>query len=70
MADLKLTDYVPYSCRHTYADIQKRRNIAPEIMMEIMGHADYSTTVERYQTTTAEDVVRICSAVEGLERPK
>lgn len=70
MADLNLTGYVPYSCRHTYADIQKRRNIAPEIMMEIMGHEDYSTTVERYQTTTAEDIARICSAVDGLERPK
>ena len=70
MASLELTEYVPYSCRHTYADIQKRRNIAPEIMMEIMGHEDYSTTVERYQTTTAEDIARICSAVEGLERPK
>ena len=70
MTNLNLTGYVPYSCRHTYADIQKRRNIAPEIMMEIMGHEDYSTTVERYQTTTAEDIARICSAVEGLERPK
>lgn len=70
MADLNLTGYVPYSCRHTYADIQKRRNIAPEIMMEIMGHEDYSTTVERYQTTTEDDISRICSAVNGMERPE
>lgn len=70
MSELRLSGYVPYSCRHTYADIQKRRNISPEIMMEIMGHEDYSTTVERYQTTTAEDIARICSAVNGLERPK
>ena len=69
MADLNLTGYIPYSCRHTYADLQKRRNISPEIMMEIMGHENYSTTVERYQTTTDDDIVRICSAVDGLERP-
>ena len=70
MAGLKLSGYVPYSCRHTYADMQKRRNISPEIMMEIMGHEDYSTTVERYQTTTEEDIARICAAVNGMERPK
>lgn len=69
MNDLNLTGYVPYSCRHTYADLQKRRNISPEIMMEIMGHEDYSTTVERYQTTTSDDILRICQAVDGLARP-
>lgn len=69
MASLKLEGYVPYSCRHTYADLQKRRNIAPELMMEIMGHEDYSTTVERYQTTTSDDILRICQAVDGFSRP-
>lgn len=58
-----------YSCRHTYADLQKRRQVAPEIMMEIMGHTDYGTTVERYHTTTDEDITRICAAADGFERP-
>lgn len=69
MESLKLDGFVPYSCHHTYADLQKRRNIAPEIMMEIMGHEDYSTAVERYQTTTCDDILRICQAVDGLSRP-
>ena len=69
MEELGLIGYVPYSCRHTYADIQKRRNVDPELQMRIMGHADYSTTVERYQTTTDEDIARICSAVDGIMRP-
>jgi len=70
MEDLSLSGHTPYSCRHTYADIQKRRRIDPEIMMEIMGHEDYATTVEHYQTTTDEDLDRIFSAVDGISRPK
>ena len=70
MAELELSDHTPYSCRHTYADIQKRRKVAPEIMMEIMGHEDYATTVEHYHTTTDEDLDRIFKAVEGITRPK
>lgn len=70
MEQLGLSGHTPYSCRHTYADIQKRRKINPEIMMEIMGHEDYATTVEHYQTTTDEDLDRIFSAVDGISRPK
>lgn len=70
MKELSLSGRTPYSCRHTYADIQKRRNIDPEIMMEIMGHEDFSTTVEFYHTTTDEDLDRIFSAVDGIIRPK
>lgn len=66
---LGLQNHTPYSCRHTYADLQKRRHVPPEIMMEIMGHEDYATTVEKYQTTTEEDIALICAAADGLERP-
>lgn len=59
----------PYTCRHTYSNLQKRRGTDPELMMEIMGHKDYSTTVERYHTTTAEDLKSILKAVEGFARP-
>lgn len=69
MERLCLNGYVPYSCRHTYADLLKRRQINALIVKEILGHRDYSTTVERYQTTTDEDVTHICVAVDDLERP-
>ena len=69
MERLGLHGYTPYSARHCYADLQKRKQVAPEIMMEIMGHRDYATTVEKYQTTTDEDIVRICAAADGFERP-
>lgn len=70
MGRLGFLGHTPYSCRHTYADLQKRKQVPPEIMMEIMGHKDYSTTVERYQTTAYEDIVRICTLADGFERPR
>ena len=70
MLDLQIEEAVPYTCRHTYSNLQKRRNIDPEIMMEIMGHTDYSTTVEHYHTTTEDDIDSICSAANGLEAPE
>ena len=69
MKRLALGGYVPYSCRHTYADLQKRRSVTPEILATIMGHEDYSTTVEHYFSTTEEDIARLCEAADGLERP-
>lgn len=69
MDTLGLSGYTPYSCRHTYADLQKRRNADPEIIMRIMGHADYATTVEHYHTTTDEDIARICQTVDNITRP-
>lgn len=70
MARLKLEGHTPYSCRHTYADLQKRRRVSPEIMMEVMGHTDYSTTVENYHTTTDEDIGILCDAVSEMTRPQ
>ena len=69
MRALGLKSYVPYSCRHTYADLQKRRAITPELLATIMGHEDYSTTVEHYFSTTDDDICRLCEAADGLERP-
>lgn len=69
MERLGLEGYTPYSARHTFADMQKRRNLDPEIVMNIMGHTDYATTVENYHTTTSEDINRICQSVDDLSRP-
>ncbi len=68
--ELGLAGHVPYSCRHTYADLIRRKNISPEIAMTILGHEDYSTAVECYHTITDEDISTICSAVEDLTRPQ
>lgn len=70
MAEIGEEWATPYTCRHTYSNMQKRRGIDPEIMMEIMGHEDYSTSVEKYHTTTEEDLGWIMSAAKGFEEPK
>ncbi|MDY3618459.1 tyrosine-type recombinase/integrase [Agathobaculum sp.] len=69
MKRLGLTGCTPYTCRHTFANIQKRRGTDPEMMMEIMGHEDYATTVDYYHATTFEDIQSIYNAVADLERP-
>ena len=70
MQRLQLNGYTVYSARHTYADYLKRLQVSPELAMTILGHTDYSVAVERYQTTTDEDIARICAAADGFERPK
>ena len=70
MEKLGIEGCVPYSCRHTYSNIQKRRNIDPEIMMDIMGHEDYATAVENYHHITEDDIERLKSAVVGMEIPQ
>ena len=70
MERLGIEGCVPYSCRHTYSNMQKRRNIDPEIMMDIMGHEDYATAVENYHHITEDDIDRLKAAVVGLEIPK
>jgi integrase len=69
MERLGIEGRVPYSCRHTYANMQKRRNVDPEIMMDIMGHEDYATAVENYHHITEDDIDRLKSAVAGLNPP-
>ena len=69
MTRLDISGCTPYTCRHTFANIQKRRAADPEAMMEIMGHEDYATTVEHYHTTTQEDIQSIYNAVADLTRP-
>lgn len=69
MERLGITGRTPYTCRHTFANLQKRRKVDPEIMMEVMGHEDYSTTVEHYHATTDEDVETLYQAFSGMTRP-
>lgn len=69
MDRLGLNGYVPYSCRHTYANLLKNRQIDPLIAMEVFGHRDYGTTVARYQSTTSEDISYICASVDGFKQP-
>ena len=42
--------YVPYSCRHTFANMLKNAPGADKDKAGLMGHTDYRTTVKLYQS--------------------
>lgn len=47
----------PHTCRHTAATNMVATGIRPEIVKQILGHSDFSTTVNLYTHTSAVDLV-------------
>lgn len=39
---------VPYSCRHTFADILDKYKVDKEVIKQVMGHTSYVTTSDNY----------------------
>ena len=58
---LKIKKKPPHTTRHTYATRAIREGLSPEILQEVLGHADYSTTVNFYNHF---DVNTLISAVD------
>lgn len=48
MDEVGIAGMTPYNCRHTYATMAVQAGVKPEILQKILGHADYSTTVDVY----------------------
>ena len=42
--DINSKNYVPYSCRHTYASLLEKTNIDRKLQSDLMGHESISTT--------------------------
>ncbi len=57
MQSLGITGMTPYNCRHTYTTMAVQSGLRPEILQRILGHANYSTTVEVYTHLGAEDIL-------------
>lgn len=57
MGECGISGMTPYTCRHTYITQAVRSNVKPEILQKILGHADYSTTVERYTHLDKNDIL-------------
>lgn len=58
MDECSITDMTPYNCRHTYATLAVQAGVKPEILQKILGHADYSTTVDVYTHLDLEDILK------------
>jgi len=48
LSSLNITGITPHCTRHTFATLGQAAGIAPEDMIKLIGHADYSTTTENY----------------------
>lgn len=51
--------YVPYSCRHTFANLLKGVQGSDVDKAKLIGHADYSTTKKMYQSAELEAMRKI-----------
>lgn len=63
MAACGIVGMTPYNCRHTYATKAVEAGVKPEILQKILGHADYSTTVDIYTHLDADAIISEASKV-------
>lgn len=57
MDECGITGMTPYNCRHTYTTFAVQSGVKPEILQKILGHADYSTTVDVYTHLDLADIL-------------
>lgn len=48
----------PHSTRHTYATRAVKEHVPPEVLQSVLGHASYSTTVEKYTHIDPDTLIR------------
>lgn len=55
--------YVPYSCRHTFANMLKTAPGSDKDKAALMGHEQYKTTQKFYQSAELEELLKIINAL-------
>ena len=55
--------YVPYSCRHTFANLLKNVPGSDKDKAGLMGHEDYTTTKRMYQSAELESFKKIINSM-------
>lgn len=53
----------PHSCRHTYASLAVQANIPEELLKTLIGHADYSTTINLYNHDDISDLKKAAELI-------
>ena len=56
-------EYVPYSCRHTFANLLKNVEGAGKDKASLIGHTDYAFTEKRYQSAEIENLLDIVNKI-------
>ena len=72
LSALGITGKTPHITRHTFASLAVRAGVKPEALRAIIGHANYSTTVEIYAHANLPDLqdelAKISSLSQKLEK--
>ena len=58
MASLSIVGMTPYNCRHTFTTLAVRAGVKPELLQEMLGHASYSTTIDKYTHLNKDDILQ------------
>lgn len=64
MQKLGITNRVPYSARHSYADMLKHATGADRDKAALIGHSDYVFTARQYQSSPLEDLKAVVDSIE------
>lgn len=70
LEELGIRPLTPHSTRHTFASLAVRAKIQPEILRRVIGHANYSTTVEIYAHNNLEELVEEMQKLTNYLQPK
>ena len=55
--------YVPYSCRHTFANLLKDAPGSDKDKAGLMGHEEYTTTKKHYQSSELDNLKVIINSL-------
>lgn len=56
-------EFVPYSCRHTFANLLKNVEGAGKDKASLIGHTDYAFTEKRYQSAELDNLLDIVNKI-------
>lgn len=62
--------FSPHLFRHSYATALLRRGVAAEVVQQLLGHANLSTTIDTYSHLGVEDARRALTAAGLLDGPE
>ena len=66
----KLPNITPHVCRHTFCSKMARKAMNPKNLQYIMGHSEYSVTMDTYTALGFDDALEDFRKVLGIEEAK
>ena len=57
LQELEIPYKTPHKARHTYTSIAVQSGVAPEDLTKILGHASYTTTIDKYDHRNTDELI-------------